>query len=154
MLTPLLAVSEENYVPLTDQEIEQYLGSITYEQLIEEIRLLDKIEHSEPEVNFPDRIVFIEGENLHITYSVPYIDMTVADHLHYQIPVENKIFQDFIPPPESRTTDSFISSGVGTVIGIALYALLPIESEFIKGVAGLAGGGASGGITFLILGWF
>ena len=152
-ILPIVAFTDD-YKPLTDTEVDNYLKTISYEQLIDEIRTFDLIEHSDPEIIFPERTIIIEGYNLHIIYGTPYIDIKIANYLQYHIPVEDEVLKDFIPKPENRFFDSVISSSAASLMGIMLYAALPIDSEFVRGVAGFSGGAATGIIVFKLIGIF
>jgi hypothetical protein len=117
------------YESLTDEEIKSWWSTLTLEQRIDEIRKLDIIEHSEPDVIFPTRIVILEGRNLHIFYpNERYIDVKIDEFLHYRIYLEDEEIKDFIPPDDEVgiiIISGLIGSAIGLLGGIVLGRSLP-----------------------------
>jgi len=110
----------EEYTPLSYEEANAWLMTISYQQLIDFIIAYDYVEHALPVVTPAKKLILIEGRNLHITEQEP-MRINVG-HLEYEIHVEDEVYPDFIP---KRNFKPYIYTGVGGVVtGILLMLII------------------------------
>ncbi len=125
LIVPMTGLSKEikkteGYIPLTNQEAENWLMTITYQQLLDFIIAYDLVEHSIPQITPAKKLIFIEGRDLHITEQEP-MRINIG-HLEYEISTGDEIYPDFIP---KRNTKPYIYVGIGGLItGIIITALI------------------------------
>ncbi|KKL06512.1 hypothetical protein LCGC14_2595280 [marine sediment metagenome] len=109
------------YEPMTESEVENYLGSITLEELFDFVIKYDLVEHTVPEVSGGDFIILLSGRDVYIEYQNKM--KVKIGHLEYNLEMENKVYEGFVPR-EGRLKTIGISSGVGALVGIILMLLI------------------------------
>ena len=110
----------EEYIPLSYEEAQDWLMTISYQQLIDFIIAYDLVEHSIPQITPAKKLILIEGRDLHITEQEP-MQINIG-HLEYEISTSDEIYPDFIP---KRNAKPYIYVGIGGLItGIIITALI------------------------------
>lgn len=110
----------DEYTPLSYEEANAWLMTISYQQLIDFIIAYDYVEHALPVVTPAEKLILISGRDLHITEQEP-MKINVG-HLEYEIHAEDEVYPDFIP---KRNFRPYIYTGVGGVVtGILLMLLI------------------------------
>jgi hypothetical protein len=147
-LLPVFAQS-----PITPEQVETYLETVGWEDLVQDIIDLQSIEEAVPVVGIPDPVILIVGNDVHVTWPGP-ITIEIAGRLSYRITIPPYKAENMVPGPRNRTIDVLISSGIASVVGIITYAILPVDSEFARGIIGVAAGAGAGILSYLIIGIF
>ncbi len=114
------------YEPLTYEEADNYLDSITYDEVVEIIIDYDYIEHTVPKVTFPKTEYVLFETDLYI---YPMDDLKIEhSNFSWTIPMESDTVYDFTEeckPSFLRQAFIFIGglavgAGVGILIGSTL----------------------------------
>lgn len=126
------------YEPLSEQELRTYWQSITTEERLQEIRKLDILEHSDPEIIIPEysTMILYNGDLL----IMPLGPMIVKiGHLEYKIDLNDVVINEFYI--NQKTIGDYILPGLfGIGIGVLGPAISSAEKPwqyFISGSCGL-----------------
>ena len=125
LIAPMIGLSTEIkkaevYVPLSYEEANAWLMTVTYKGLLDFIIAYDYVEHALPVVTPAKKLILISGRDLHITEQEP-MKINIG-HLEYDIHAEDEVYPDFIP---KRNFKPYIYTGVGGVVtGILLMLLI------------------------------
>lgn len=129
------------YEPLTDEEITNYIKSLTWEELIIQIRLLDILEHDPPVFEKYRYIAILNDNDELIVYPEKEVTMARHGHLFYQVYLPTFYFKDFEIPIKKNYILAGISGGI-----IALYGSLITGEDIWWKYAISCGGGIGVGI--------
>ena len=121
LLTGFVVQTASGYEPLTEHEAEQWIGSITFEELLDFVIKYDYVENVTPEVSGGGFIIVLSGRDVYIQYQSKM--RVKIGHLEYNFELENKVYEDFVPREEKLKTIG-ISSGIGALVGIILTLLI------------------------------
>ena len=125
LIVPMTGLSKEikkadEYTPLSYEEAQSWLMTISYQQLIDFIIAYDLVEHSIPQIMPAEKLILISGRDLHITEQEP-MQINIG-HLEYVIHSEDEVYPDFIP---KRNFKPYIYVGIGGLLtGIIITALI------------------------------
>ena len=125
LIAPMIGLSTEikkadEYTPLSYEEANAWLMTISYQQLIDFIIAYDYVEHALPVVTPAKKLILISGRDLHITEQEP-MKINIA-HLEYEIHAEDEVYPDFIPKRDFKPY-FYVGAG-GVVTGILLMLLI------------------------------
>ena len=109
------------YEPLTETEVEKWLGSVTFEELIDFVIKYDFVENTTPIVEFPNYIVVLHKRDIYIKYQDKM--KVKIGHLEYGFEFEDKVYEKFVPRKKDIKKIG-ISFGAGTLVGIILMVLI------------------------------
>jgi len=125
LIAPMIGLSGEikkvdEYIPLSYEEANAWLMTITYKDLLDFIIAYDYVEHTVPVIVPSKKLILIAGRDLHITEQEP-MKINVG-HLEYDIHAEDEVYPDFIP---KRNFKPYFYVGAGGVVtGILLMLLI------------------------------
>jgi len=109
------------YKQLSKEEAEQWLDSITFEELIDFIIRYDYVENTTPLIEFPVYIILIEERDVYIQYQ-DSMKIKIG-HLEYKAELESKKFEKIIL--EEKTLKKMgISFGAGLLSGVIFILLI------------------------------
>ncbi len=112
------------YEKLTEDEAEQWLQSIEYSTLLDFIIDYDYVEHSKPEIDFPNKNYMLIDSDLVIT---PTEDMNISiGHLQYSVEQKQEIIYDFYEVGDKTLGKTILVSAgfvLGAFTGIGIYIL-------------------------------
>jgi hypothetical protein len=111
------------YEPMTYEQADTYLGSITYDQVVELVIDYDYIEHSKPSIVIPKISCVLFDEDLLLAYNAP-IEVGVSSFT-WEIPVPDQTVYNFITERES-TWKYWLAGGIGAICGIGLGVLVGV----------------------------
>lgn len=135
-----LFLSAEPYTPPSDNELWAWWSSLTKEQKIDEIRKLDIIEHTVPEITIPEMtaILTIDGD-LVISHIDP-VEIKIY-YLSYSVEIEPFKIVEFYIPEKKEFLDYLLP--VTLSIGTALVgtALAENAEPWQYGISALQGAG-------------
>ncbi len=109
------------YQPLTEKEAEEWIGSISFDELLEFVIKYDYVENVTPEVSGGDFIIVLSGRDIYLEYQNKM--RVKIGYLEYDFELENKVYEDFVPREKIMKAIG-ISSGVGVLVGIVLMLLI------------------------------
>ena len=110
-----------DYELLTKEEVENWLDSITFEELTDFIIRYDYVENTIPLIEFPVYIILIEGRDVYIQHQD---NMKIKiGHLEYKVELENQKFEKIIPE-EKILKKMGISFGAGLLSGVIFILLI------------------------------
>ena len=102
------------------EDANDWLMTISYNQLLDFIIAYDYVEHALPVVTQAKKLILIERRDLHITEQDP-MRINIG-HLEYEIHAEDEVYPDFIPKRDFKT---YLYTGVGGVVtGVILMLLI------------------------------
>ncbi len=108
------------YDPMTREQADTYLGSITYEQVLDLVIDYDYMEHTKPRIVIPEINCVLFDEDLLIAYNAP-IEISLSS-FSWEVEVPDQIIYHFVP--ESNDTWRYwLVGGIGAVCGIGLGIL-------------------------------
>lgn len=107
------------YEPLTDEEVTEYIKSLTWEELIIQIRMLDILEHEPPVFERYKYIAILNDKDELIVYPEKAEYKARHGHLYYTVQLPTFYFPDFEIPIKKNYVLAGISGGI-----IALYGSL------------------------------
>lgn len=128
LLTLSTICTAAEYPPLTDVEIDGYLKSITLQELREDIRRLDILEHTTPVIPFPGYIAILTKRDLYL-YPRTEIITVQHGHLTWNVTLPESTIEDFIPPVLSAGASFGIGCAAGAVIILAAIAVKNIVAR-------------------------
>jgi hypothetical protein len=101
LIQPILIYGETNYEPLTKEQAEGWLKSITYDELLDFIIKWDYIEHTTPNFTFPRYVAIIKDNDV---YLQPEFNLMTYTHgyLSYTFSVPQYEYKNIIPKKESN----------------------------------------------------
>ncbi len=96
MIVPVLGLADDDYLPLSKQEAEDWLFTVTMDELIDFVIKYDYVEHVDPLVHQPTIAVVLDKKNdLYLSY--PYAMNIEIGHLEYDVMLQEHIIEDFVP---------------------------------------------------------
>lgn len=118
----ILPTSGWAYDSPTDAELEEWWGSLEFEDRMEFIRQYDRVEHSVPELTMPDAVVLLVGQDIHITY--PERGEINVGHLSYGITLPVQSAEKILPKhwAVDPVRVGFLATGVSLVVTAVLTA--------------------------------
>jgi hypothetical protein len=104
LLVVLTTICLFSYEPLTEEEVLSYWSTLTKEEKIQEIRKLDIIEHTTPEITLTAPVAVLTGQDVTFYYlpgeSQPEpLLVNVGPYLSYGIELEPVVFEGLVPDP-------------------------------------------------------
>jgi len=122
VLLPIQICLSDDYVPLTDGQILYYWSTLSEEQKLEEIRKLDIIEHTIPELSQLQLSAILTTEGDLIISTVEPLNMKVG-HLEYKITIPEHMIEGF--HQEDFNIMPYIISGlIGLAGGIVIMYIV------------------------------
>ena len=110
------------YEPMTYEQADTYLTSITYDEVIDMVIDYDYIEHTKPSIAIPKITCLLLDEDLLIAYNEE-IEVNISS-FSWEIPVPEQVIYNFIPDEPSPTWGYWVVGGIGAVCGIGLGILV------------------------------
>ena len=121
MIVPVLGLTDD-YIPLTKEEMNTWLFTITYDELLELVIKHDYIEHSVPRVTQPEAFVILDRKNdLYLSY--PSLMTIKIGYLEYNFRFETQVIEDFVPKKQTRRKTALLIGG-GFISGALLSIIL------------------------------
>lgn len=115
-------LSIQAYEPLTKEEADVYVTTVTYDDVLNLIIQYDYLEHTIPEVTFLPTTYVLMGENLLIDSEGMLIS---HGEFSYKIPIEQKTIYNFVEASNPTfayalifTIGVFAGGAIGYVIGV------------------------------------
>lgn len=107
------------YVPLTREEAEKWLKSITMDELIDFVIKYDTVEHSVPRFDSFDYVAVVSGRSVTVIPTPTVVQVDIAT-LQYQVTLPTLQFNDIIPQCPSYFWRDF-GIGVGSATAVILF---------------------------------
>ena len=121
LIMPILNLRAEDYIPLSKMEATEWLGSISYDELLSYIIAWDCIEHAVPSVTVPQVTCLLDDKgNLYINFN-DLITIEIG-YLEYDFMIQDQIVEDFYSFKKDRNKNALFF--VGGVAGGALITVL------------------------------
>lgn len=116
-LVLILPVISQEYIPPSNAQLWEYWQSLTKEQQIDEIRKLDIIEHTIPDINFPElNAVLLDNGDLLI---LPESEINIKiNYLEYSVKLDNITIKEFYFPEKKRFKDYAIPILFGAGVAV------------------------------------
>jgi hypothetical protein len=112
----LITVPTTAYEKLTETEAENWLKSITMDELVEFVILYDYVEHAKPDINLPEYRVIQTDEMLILD---PADKMRISiGHLKYDVTLSERTVDWEPPEQKSCFWPVVIGGGVGLGLGV------------------------------------
>lgn len=111
---PLISSQDiTEYKPLTREEAEAWLRSITLDELLDFVIKYDMVEHATPAFSSFDYACIVTERDVIVTPVEPTITMAVSS-LQYRLALPTFKFEDVVPEVESTF---WKDAGLGAVVG-------------------------------------
>lgn len=126
LIQPIIVFGESNYNPLTTDQAEGWLKSITYDELLDFIIKWDYIEHTTPDFNIPTYIAIVKGQDIFIE---PEFKNSTYSHgyLSYTFTFPSYEYKNIIPKEESKWEIYLIEGLICTIGGAILGGWIGYE---------------------------
>lgn len=130
----------DDYSPPSSNEIMSWWNSLNYEDQVLELKKLDAIEHSIPEINLPEftAILSISGD-LFIKLEGP-INIKI-DYLQYEMEMDPVKIKGFYKPKKKGLLDYALPVGVGLGASLLGTAIAEKAEPWQYGLSALGGAG-------------
>lgn len=110
------------YTPLTPEQADNWLGSVSYDVVVDMTIDYDRIEHTTPIVSMPKTTYVLFETDLFINYHDP-ITISISNFV-WTIPIENQTIYNFVEPQTTSIWPNVFWFGSGLVIGFGIgYAI-------------------------------
>ena len=113
----VVSIYPNDYKPLTDEEVEIWLRSVSLEQLIVFIQMYDYIEKASAEIILPSATYILADSDLYISYEEP-VRIEIA-HLRYEFELEDTVIENFQVDDKKENRRKNILTGIA--IGVASF---------------------------------
>lgn len=132
-------IQANEYIPPSDEELSAWWKSLTWEERIAELRKLDIIEHTIPEVIMPDVSAILSNQGgLYISFLNP-IEVKIHT-LYYSITMNTYKISDFHISKEKDFLDYCLPVFFGAGIGLIGTAIVNDSEPWHYGISLLQGG--------------
>lgn len=114
----------ERYEPLTREEADAWLHSITYDELLDFVIRYDYVEHATPEFDSPGYLALVVDDDLRVEPD-GRARLRIG-HLEYRLRLPDMRFPDIVPEPPDCGVLQWASGGfaVGLVAGVLSTAFV------------------------------
>ena len=112
------------YEPMTYDQADTYLESITYDTVVDIVIDYDYIENSKPSIHIPKINCILFDNDLLLTYYEP-ITIEISSFA-WEIPVPDQTIHNFITEKPDPSWKYWLTGVVGVVCGIGLGILIGV----------------------------
>ena len=110
------------YEPMTYEQADAYLGSITYDAVVEMVIEYDNIEHTKPNIVIPRITCLLLDNDLLIAYNAP-IEIGISS-FSWEVTVPEQVVYNFIEDKPNPSWKYWFAGGIGVVCGIGLGVIV------------------------------